>query len=65
MYSFVSQASIFLYLGMDSREGTEQTVGCWNNCHFGKKKKKRSQKKDFLTDKLGEKCGKVKVGGSK
>lgn len=29
------------------------------------KKKKRSQKKDFLTDKLGEKCGKVKVGGSK
>lgn len=48
MYSFVSQASIFLYLGMDSREGTEQTVECWNNCHFGKKKKKKNSEKGFF-----------------
>lgn len=48
IYSFVSQASIFLCLDMDSHEGTEQIVECQNSCRFGKKK--RSQKKDFLQD---------------
>lgn len=59
--SFVSQASIFLYLNMDPREGTEQVVECWNNSgHFGAEKSggKRFLVQGRLVDKLGKKCSK-------
>jgi len=61
--TFVSQASICLYLGMYPCEDTEQVVECGNNnCCFGVEKR-GLKKVSFLVqgrlvDKLGKKCGK-------